>query len=482
MSYGSDTNAQRSTYGAEGDYNGARGSKTNLNRKKSSIRHDSESDASFDMYKTTSQTRSITNGVDKSGKRKPSNAKLRTPEDDESNWIHRDKLAQIESRELEEAGFPVVRPSRQGSRSAAGGAVSRQDEYDLESEYDGHRAPSTHDTKRQRVASPAPLEDDEDMFNFELRTPEEVAAERETRYFHSPPSKPNGTRIPMPKQSPVPVPSIIMERDSPLARSRASSGTGIPEIRPRSRSVNSQVLLDEDIPRTPIDARRPSASDESPSSSPPKSKKGMSQGGRKVSTQRNASGTSKYRTSSQQNRSSPEKRPGTSSGRPSTSHRPEGDPPWLASMYKPDPRLPPDQQMLPTHAKRMAQEKWEKEGKIGTAYDREFRLLNTDEIERPLDLDFSADNGTLHEQKQSQRQSTNGQSWPLGGSLASPQGQSESRRPSTSGTGRYTTMPKITSQQAPLTPTTGEKPQERVRVPEPVEDGKKEKGCCCIVM
>ena len=26
----------------------------------------------------------------------------------------------------------------------------------------------------------------------------------------------------------------------------------------------------------------------------------------------------------------------------------EGDPPWMVSAYTPDPRLPPDQQLLPT--------------------------------------------------------------------------------------------------------------------------------------
>lgn len=39
---------------------------------------------------------------------------------------------------------------------------------------------------------------------------------------------------------------------------------------------------------------------------------------------------------------------------PGPLNRPEGDPPWLATMFKPDPRLPPEQQMLPTHAKRLA--------------------------------------------------------------------------------------------------------------------------------
>jgi len=39
--------------------------------------------------------------------------------------------------------------------------------------------------------------------------------------------------------------------------------------------------------------------------------------------------------------------------------RPEGDAPWLAEMYKPDPRLPQEEQIIPTHAKRLAREKEE---------------------------------------------------------------------------------------------------------------------------
>ncbi|KAK4975592.1 hypothetical protein LTR28_009234 [Elasticomyces elasticus] len=45
-------------------------------------------------------------------------------------------------------------------------------------------------------------------------------------------------------------------------------------------------------------------------------------------------------------------------------------------MYKPDPRLPPDQQMLPTHVKRMMQEQWEREGKTGSMYNRGIDLLD----------------------------------------------------------------------------------------------------------
>jgi hypothetical protein len=139
--------------------------------------------------------------------------------------------------------------------------------------------------------------------------------------------------------------------------------------------------------------------------------------------------------------------------------------------------------MLPTHARRLAQEKWEKEGKIGTAYDREFRLLNTEEIERPLSLDFSGDNEKdKPEEKRGPTDIQTSNRWPLGSPLASP--RSTNSRPGTSGTehGGYTTMPKILDSQVPATPTAAEKPKESIRLPEPQEDEKEKKGCCCVVM
>jgi hypothetical protein len=138
--------------------------------------------------------------------------------------------------------------------------------------------------------------------------------------------------------------------------------------------------------------------------------------------------------------------------------------------------------MLPTHAKRLAQEKWEKEGKTGTVYDREFRLLNTEEIERPLGLDFGIEMRRLEETRKKPADIQTGNKWPLGSPLGSP--MSQNSRPGTSGTehGRYTTMPKITSPPAAVTPTTSERPKEPIRLPEPEEEEKEKKGCCCIVM
>jgi len=171
-------------------------------------------------------------------------------------------------------------------------------------------------------------------------------------------------------------------------------------------------------------------------------------------------------------------------------------------MYKPDPRLPPDQQMLPTHAKRLAQEQWEKEGKTGTVYDRDFRLLNTEQFPENPRLSMVENFETTGNASSSKRDTTEGDAikttvlttkWPLTGSkgLESPRSAS-SLRPGTSGTDRanggYKTMPTISPK--PQSPAVATPPataqQTAIRLPEPPqEDEKKQsKGCCgaCVVM
>jgi hypothetical protein len=471
-----------------------------LTRKKSDISH-GESD--YDPYRTTYTTKPVSNATKKAAKRKVSNP-VKTPEEDEENWIHRDKLAAIESRELEAAGFPVGRMSRPNSRTAesssdrkaSGNREPSLDIYPEDEEEDPYaKFPDAYpprEEKRQRIVPPISAEEDDrekKAIDYELRTPEEVAAaetEQNGQYFRlQPPARPNGSRLPIPRSSPVPVPAKIVERDSPLTRSRTSSGTnGPPElVRPRSRSVGSQNLLEDEPPLTPTNARGSMNSDHSP----PKARipnGAPTSAARRSSKTRVASTTStKARTSSQQNRESPPKRPGTSSGRPSTSHRPEGDPPWIATMYKPDPRLPPDQQILPTHARRLAQEQWEKEGKIGTVYDRDFRLLNTEELPGPeLHMD---------EPKGEKIKSTVLNSpWPLHTPpLGSPRSQGSLTRPGTSGTdhGGYKMMPTILQPQTNGTPLASPKlqnpPRPAIRVQDPPEEKKEKKGClgCCVM-
>jgi len=148
---------------------------------------------------------------------------------------------------------------------------------------------------------------------------------------------------------------------------------------------------------------------------------------------------------------------------------PEGDPPWLATMYKPDPRLPPDQQLLPTVAKRLQQEQWEKEGKFGNTYDTSFRPLNDEGFHQQPDI--ARQEVELNEQKPE-----GDLEWPLRG----PKSPTLSTgRPGTAG--NYSTMPKITATVTAPGPAPSPKPP--ISVPEPPEEEKKKGGCgCCMVM
>lgn len=366
---------------------------------------------------------------------------------DDSAWIHRDKLAQIEIQEMEEAGIHVRQSRRSGSAGGEGGAkgrssrsqsrsrkiASREAQDEQMEELNGQYA-SFDDYRRKRVSTiPAAddLEREEEEMNGgsgyasplmdnELRTPEEVASEQlqqQQMLQQQKVIRPSTSRIPISKISTVPVPQQVVERDSPLGRSRHGSGgwhenwdEGQYARRARGDSIGSQVLLDD---------YENGAQDEN--SSPPKARlpgKNTLTGRKTSQTQSNSRPTSSHLANGSVKNRTPStpatsQRPVSRSGpghksRPSTSHAhpPEGEAPWIASMYKPDPRLPPDQQMLPTHAKRLQQEQWEKEGRVGTAYDRDFRVVGQQELPEPVQQ-------PLHERLQ-QRQ-TGGDGLGIGG-------------------------------------------------------------------
>lgn len=306
----------------------------------------------------------------------------------DEGWIHRDKLREIEIQEMEQAGMRIRQPRRSGS---AGPGASQRSSSRSMSRNGVRRATSREqlnespvddagygEFKRKRVSTiPAADASEEQEAEYdhrndsELRTLEELAAPSYRQ--HS--GRPSTSRIPISKVSPVPVPHSMVDRDSPLPRSRHGSNGAWSgnwdELqyarRARSGSVGSQVLLDDDGYRTPS---RPASSHlrTSPedrtglSHSPPKARVPNKEA--PISGARKASGAPSVSTNANKART----RSGTAGGRPPSSggpkhpiNRPEGEAPWIANMYKPDPRLPPDQQMLPTHAKRMAQEQWDPE-------------------------------------------------------------------------------------------------------------------------
>lgn len=433
------------------------------------------------------------------------------PEDDDDFWIHRDKLARIESEELQQAAMRIQRQVRASSKSSS----ARVRSHDSQS-INGTAAPNEQiepwpAVKRQQLDSPIPLEDepqtptDAERMNWDLRRPEEIAAEASaadsdsSKMYKSPGLKKSTSRIPVLTTSPHPISAEQVDRELPSiqrARTRTlGSGDDESTSNPKPNSVANQVDNREASP----DSSTPTASSSRPGSrgassqlqtqaSPakrPAAKSVSSTTGRKAS---GPSNTRKTTTSQNSRSTSADKRPQTRSGdhRPTTSaNSPEGDPPWLATMYKPDPRLPPEQQILPTHAKRMQQEQWEREGKTPSTYDRDFTPLAVRPDEPPRNsttLDQEKENTTTSsppEEKTEEAPKEDSNAWPL----KSPK-TPEPPRPGTSGT-NYSTMPKV--QNTPpvvLSTAAAQSSPSSPKAPAAAEqDDKVGKGCgCCIVM
>ncbi|TGZ79175.1 hypothetical protein EX30DRAFT_373309 [Ascodesmis nigricans] len=359
-----------------------------------------------------------------------------------SRWIHKDKLERIEIQELQRAGLGLpVLPSR------------------------SHRESTDRNASTHRIPSPTDFDDYNDM---EIRRPEEIAAER-IAY------KRNGSssRIPVAHSSAKPVPQEVLERTSPLPRNPptpngSEDGRGsiaYPAARKRSSSTDSSRVLDDasNTQSTPTSA--------APKVSNPKTRASGAPGtGSKNTGARTGSMGPKARTRSNPQLHRPTTSASYSTGAPGKS--PEGIPPWeINQTYKPDPRLPQDQQIIPTVAKRMQQEQWERDGVPASVYDRELR---------PLKVDASA-SAEVAAVRQSIQQE-DGIEWPLQSPTATsqPSPKKEERAPTVSG--GYTTMPPATK--TPTLPTVESNPQPQIqRVPEGTNDEpKKSKMCCCVIM
>lgn len=441
-----------------------------------------------------------------------------------SRWIHRDKLARIEIEEMQRAGIyvgPISRPMIKPS------VEQQQHEPELQSQESENDERATE--RRQTPPSAAPLATtldlgydgyeeeeqrqstarmeahDEARISFELRRPEEVAAEaneevaRATGQNRRLVRKPSWSKIPLSKSSPIPVPQDFIEKNTPTPRSRSGPWGGLDEqsieyrrVRNRSTSVGSQNLLDQHDDggmSTPTPAPRPSTQD-SPAEFRDSGRRPSSSYGRGQSGARDASGQQKPRPRAGPEKNSPAQRPATRSGEtpPRPINRPEGDPPWLATMYKPDPRLPQEQQLLPTVAKRLQREQWEREGKPVPAVELSFEPVAVDRTRSPRPerrskptpsppADFSTSNPRDEWPLRSPDHSGYG-SQPAetrsdrGGRMAPPVDQ-QARQPSPA--------PKPTPN--PASRPSGQPPSRPLQVQEPDEDKQDKAGCrCCVVM
>ena len=466
-------------------------SETNLSRSPN------DPDSPIDSYNPPPSARSegrnfterMTNGAEHRGDDDPNN-----------KWIHRDKLAKIESQELQAAGIDLSQARRPSTRSRSRRGASRHRDHSAPNATD---SASQSEHKRRRASSPVTQGQDDERMNWDLRTPEEIAADpldsRSGNALAPASSKKNGSKIPVFAHSSLPISTGHIERTTPIPRKRhASLGAGEDEEfrfgTPRSRagSIGSQVLLDEyENGRPATSSGQPppmSKYSSSPTKSTPlKSPTTSTPGSRKTSSGRKPSAAQKPRVTSG---SSTANRPVTRSGddRPRTAiNRPEGDPPWLATMYKPDPRLPPDQQIIPTHARKQQQALWDQEGAVPMTYDRNFSPLavhTADGLQRTPTPPRSPQKDRL-----SPDEKDNNSPWPLRSATSN---SNLNGRPGTSG--GYSTMPNVKRsgtpvQSPPLEPKAfSPRPsQQRVqRVPQAPDDdekGDKSKGCgCCIVM
>ena len=405
-------------------------------------------------------------------------------DDSSSKWVHRDKLTMIEIQEYKDRGMEVPPEllARAGLRPESRRSKKGRHESQERGKKDGKR-------QRARTPSPLPLEEHDDLQYIpdDPRSAEEIAADSYEGNHSDIPIYQHGklrsssSRIPLATTSPHPIPTEHIERSTPLPRKRAQSSGDVEEDaimysknRSRGNSMTSQVLLDDgeaigSAPNSPESPSKRRVSKNQAHSRKPSAT---------IKVVPNSSST-KSRTPSATVRNSPG-RPSTRAGpegRPRTAaNPPEGDPPWLDTMYKPDPRLPPEQQMLPTHAKRMMQEQWEREGKAGSVYDRNFTPVaivdDNHTAEKPLPVPDQA------RQAIPKRDDSLPNEWPM-----KPNAGSESPKSPSGEHAGYSTMPKLQSTQS-LTAVQSPRVQ-RPEQPLQMEPAEKEskKGCgCCVIM
>ncbi|RMZ84410.1 hypothetical protein DV738_g656, partial [Chaetothyriales sp. CBS 135597] len=413
----------------------------------------------------------------------------RPDEDDPEGWIHRDKLAKIESEELQAAGIGLATRRQYGKAGWRGSSRDRKADDAFERRED----------KTPRLAESPLTEEEGERMNWDLRSADEVAAEPINTIHHGSQSalKKAGSRIPVLTSSPHPIPPERLERDTPLPRKRTISNSMSPEDaawadkkHARKSSSASQAALDtaeeSSTPAgrsstgsksaSPTKQRAhidPSSASESPLSHklPPAAARKASADAQKNGSGQNAAGAAGAATTttpqgqrSQTKAQDPE--------RPRTAvNRPEGDPPWLATMYKPDPRLPPDQQIIPTHARLQQAAQWEAEGAVPKTYDRNFVPLA---VHDPETLARPAPGPSNPAQDSHERTGQSG-TWPLKATGNSK--NANDGRPGTGGSsiGGYSTMPKVVNvpsaqQHSSLS---GSRPNQPVRFQEPASQGRR---------
>lgn len=463
----------------------------------------SESDSLLDLYGNQATHRAGATMTYRGNGSGPNGDVYIDDEDPESSrWIHRDKLARIEIEEMQRAGIyvgPISRtsskpPERREREGPPPTAARQENEQPLPPADASAAVPDA--TRERNEGRDGGEEGHEEPISFELRRPEEVAADALERVGRSASNrplvrKPSWSKIPLSKSSPIPVPQDYIEKHTPTPRSRSGPWGSVDENsieytktrHRRSQSVGSQNLLDDHVEggrSSPTPGPRPAAQG-TPSEVRPAGRRPSSSNGTKALGSRDGSGQHKPRARPGPAKDSPGQRPATRSGETPPKgpiNRPEGDPPWLATMYKPDPRLPPEQQLIPTVAKRLKREQWEREGKRVSAAELGLEPVRLDEGQTP---EAETAPALVREPATEPPRAE----WPLT-SPANPRPELEKRRSDLSAQ-----RPRPSTEQRPpepapeRTPST-QPPLQPIRVQQqpPLDEDKEAKGgCrCCVVM
>lgn len=396
--------------------------------------------------------------------------------DEDSKWIHRDKLAKIESEELQAAGIILPQPREPRTRSKGPGRDRSQS---------SNRKPGADGSTRSRNNSSHAL----------------VTAANEDGADGDTPARPmTGSKIPVPKKSPGLFTSSNSRENSPEELDK-DKPLDAPKTRSRSNSMTLKGLEPSATSKS-TPGKKPASEQAGKRTTPPGGSRKPLAPSKTIPPEARGKPKPKGKNGANGNNGRPKSRSGErelSAGSLGQKQM-EGEPPWMISAYKPDPRLPPDQQLLPTVAKRLAQEKWEQEGKFGSVYDKDFRPLTGEFLFPPGSSSpgFPPSSSTDDTVEQKIERPDE---WPLK-SPEAPKSPASIGRSST-----YSTMPKIQDkppshsplpspreqqQQQPTMPSPPVEsvpprpPMQVTRVPdvEKVPSAKKKKeGCaCCIVM
>ena len=285
---------------------------------------------------------------------------------DRSRWVDRDKLERIEIQELEQAGILPLSPRR--------GTFNIRDRQDAGS------------LKRQRTHSDSSSQPEDERYfdptspSNDLRRPAEQSSDSTSYPMRHGNANKSSSKIPLFKTSPLPVPTTHKQRTAPLKRQQPSPEGSEEEeggkyrAHRRSYSAGSSVLLNNEVEGALASGVKPEKP--KPTRTQSNQFQGTTQKRETKPNPRMSRATSLSKRSKSNPHLGPSQRPGTG-----TSHQaPEGPPPWSLSTYSPDPKLPPEKQLIPTVAKRLQQEQWEKEGVFATVYDGKLRPLKVEDM------------------------------------------------------------------------------------------------------